>query len=305
MRTISVVIPVYNNEESLYELNEQVSSVLMDLKTHAVEIVYVDDGSQDRSFDRLLLIKRENSLPTTIVKLAGNFGQKNAVLAGFSRANNELVATISADLQDPPGIIREMYKALGDGKIVIAERSSRGDSLGAKVASRITYFFMRLVNRDIPRRGFDCWMVDAKILNYLVSRNRGLAMIQANFFANGFKVDRITYKRNSRPFGKSGWMFRSKIQAFLEVFSLGMSSLARHMIIVGALLSIFALLMFSLILVSFFKGDSPFQGFTFLASSLTLFCSFLMITSGSTLTLLSQVLESQGSAETFVIDAVI
>ena len=102
IRSLTVIVPVYNNAESIEELNASLIDSLDQLIEVNCEIIYVDDGSSDDSFSSLVKIKSNNRIETKLIQLAGNFGQVNAILAGVDHAKNELITTISADLQDPP-----------------------------------------------------------------------------------------------------------------------------------------------------------------------------------------------------------
>ena len=304
-RSLSVVVPVYNNVESLDELNSSLIDSLNRLIDVKCEIIYVNDGSLDDSFNSLEKIKKSNSINTKLIQLAGNFGQVNAILAGVDNAKNELITTISADLQDPPEIIIEMHKSLGQkGRIVIAERESRDDSFLMSLASRITYGIMRVQNEKIPKRGFDCWMLDSKIANYVLNRSRMSSMRQMNFFDTGNEVHTISYRRRKRIHGKSGYKFSKKLQMFMEVISMSLGKLAIYLVTLGFAIALFSLFLFSMILYSYSQNKAPFQGFTLIVGLITLFGSFLMIAIGAVLVLILRQSEVQANQTHYVIEAI-
>jgi glycosyltransferase involved in cell wall biosynthesis len=289
-----VVVPVFNNSLSLDELNQSLTEALEGLRDTKCEIVYVDDGSLDDSLNKLEIIKKSNGIKTKLVQLAGNFGQVNAILAGVDFAENELVATISADLQDPPEIIVQMHESLGlKGRIAIAERETRDDSNLMSWASRIVYGIMRLQNKKIPKSGFDCWMMDLKIARYVLNKSRISDLRQMNFFNSGNEVFRISYKRRKRIYGKSGYKFSKKFQMFIEIIVMSLGNLASYLVIIGFAIALFTLFLFFLILYSYLQNKAPFQGFTLIAGLITLIGSFLLIALGAVLLIVSR----QGSGQ--------
>jgi len=304
-RSLSVIVPVYNNAGSIEELNISLIDSLNQLIGVNCEVIYVDDGSTDDSFTSLSKIKSDNRIETKLVKLAGNFGQVSAILAGVEHASNELIATISADLQDPPEIIIEMHKKLGEkGRIAIAERESRDDSLFISLASRMTYRIMRIQNKRIPKRGFDCWILDSKIAEYVLNKSRISAMRQMNFFDSGSEVHAISYRRRERIHGKSGYKFSKKLEMFIEVIAMSLGKLASYLVILGFAIALFSLCMFSLVLYAYSQNRAPFQGFTLIVGLITLFGSFLMIAMGAVLVLVLRQSEAQTGQKRYIIDEI-
>jgi len=303
--SIGVVIPVFNNSETLEGLISEISIALDVADMPQYELVFVDDGSTDTSLSRLIELKRESKCKIKIVKLAGNFGQVNAVIAGVRECQTKWIATISADLQDPPSIVREMYLATGGNKrIVIAERSSRGDGTIISMRSRIVYFLLRRINRNIPIGGFDCWMIDKKIAEFVLSRNGLSALRQLNFIDSGIPFSVVTYHRRKRLAGESGWTFRAKFRAFIQILGQSFAYTAKTLILVGSIITSFSLLMLLIVLYGYLFGNSPFSGFTLIVSLLILFGSFLITVICLMLSMLSSLLTNQKNYGEFVIDEI-
>lgn len=133
---ISAVIPLYNEEENIPELCRRLVDVL-DSMGARYEILFVDDGSTDGSYARLVEIKRENE-NIKIVKFRRNFGQTAAIHAGFDYAQGEIIATLDADLQNDPQDIPDMIMKLNDQDldVVCGWRYQRRDKLHKKIMSR-------------------------------------------------------------------------------------------------------------------------------------------------------------------------
>jgi undecaprenyl-phosphate 4-deoxy-4-formamido-L-arabinose transferase len=133
---LSVVIPVFNEEENIAALNERVRGAL-EATGRTWEVVYVDDGSRDRSLD-LLRGLAEADPRVAVVELAHNFGQHAAILAGFEQVRGEIVVTLDADLQNPPEEIGKLVATIEEGHDVAGGvRVDRHDSFARKLPSRI------------------------------------------------------------------------------------------------------------------------------------------------------------------------
>src|SRR5258706_1003335 len=124
---LSIVIPVYNEKESLSELVENIEKSLKDSK-HIFEYIFVDDGSSDGSFEALVRIKKHIKRASTIVRFRKNLGKSAALAVGFNRAKGEKIITIDADLQDDPKEILKLVRKLDDGyDMVVGWRVKRND----------------------------------------------------------------------------------------------------------------------------------------------------------------------------------
>jgi len=142
-KMISVVIPVYNEEESLPRLIDRLRPVMEGLK-RPYEVVFVDDGSRDRSLELLKKTVDEWS-QVKVVELTRNYGQHAAVFSGFSVSEGEIVVTMDADLQNPPEEIPKLLRAMeeGDYDVVGTVRRDRRDSLFRTLPSRVVNMIVR------------------------------------------------------------------------------------------------------------------------------------------------------------------
>src|SRR5262245_60579180 len=163
---LTIVVPVYFNEENLHDN----IPVLLDLQrlmpNVEVDLVFVDDGSGDNSFTVLRSFQEKHSGAITVVRLARNFGSMNAVLAGFNVAEGDCVAMLAADLQDPPDLLVEMYQHwLNGAKTVLAVRESREDPLKERVFAACYYSLLRrFALKNFPPKGFDFCLLDRQVI---------------------------------------------------------------------------------------------------------------------------------------------
>jgi glycosyltransferase involved in cell wall biosynthesis len=124
---LSVVVPIYNEEENINAFHSAIRSVMESMEEHW-EIVYVNDGSRDKSLSLLTDIQQRDPR-VTVVEFSRNFGHQAALTAGLQIAKGDAIMLMDGDFQDPPEVLPRMVKAWKDGaKVVIAERSSRAET---------------------------------------------------------------------------------------------------------------------------------------------------------------------------------
>jgi polyisoprenyl-phosphate glycosyltransferase len=218
-KTISVVVPVFSNQQSLPLLFEELQQVEMRLAELSLrlELIFVDDGSEDDSFTEMLQIRYRRP-ETKIVKLTRNFGEHLASKSGLHFVTGDCFAVLAADLQDPPDLLVESAaRWLAGSRFVICERKSREDSSASKAFSALYYKLLRMmVVPDYPKGGYDLALMDRAFLPYLVNSSKH-APIPLLAYSLGFVPDVIKYHRKRRAHGRSGWTFRKRLNAFLDV----------------------------------------------------------------------------------------
>lgn len=218
MKMISVVVPVYFNEGSLPDLFQELQSVedILATKDVGMEWIFIDDGSQDRSLQVLLELKRRRPA-TKVVKLTRNFGAVHASKAGLGMVTGEAFSVLAADLQDAPDLLVTMVdRWLAGAKYVIAERTDRRDPLVSRCFAWIYYRLIRwLVVPGYPRGGYDVALMDRAMLSHLKNSNKN---INPSLFAYwlGFKPEVIFYERRQRIHGQSRWTFSKRFKYFID-----------------------------------------------------------------------------------------
>jgi dolichol-phosphate mannosyltransferase len=214
---LSVIIPVYYNEASLEELYARVAKLADTHPSVDFEILFVDDGSGDRSYE---VIRRIASVDERVVavKLSRNFGSFNACLAGLTRVSGDCAVIISADLQDPPELIGEMYERWLEGnKVVMAVRARREESFFKVLFARMYYrVFRALVDNAMPRGGFDFVLIDRLVVDNLAAMREKNTTLMGLILWSGFKRVEIPYTRMRRKHGRSRWTLLKKINYFVD-----------------------------------------------------------------------------------------
>lgn len=220
-RVLSVIIPVYYNQETLPELYEELKKFETELHSRNVgmELIMINDGSGDDSLLELKKIKQVRPA-TKVISFTKNFGAIAASKAGFRVAAGDAFIVVSADLQDPISHVLTMVDHwLAGSKFVIAVREARDDPLLTKMFSYMYYKIVRwLVIKDYPRGGFDLMLATNAVLPYLNSQGRN---VNPNVFAYalGYRPTVISYKRIRRRHGKSRWTFRKKVNHFVNTLT--------------------------------------------------------------------------------------
>ncbi len=183
------------------------------------EIVLVDDGSLDSSYDKMKELQAKDK-HFKIMRLSRNFGAHTAILAGLSHCTGDAAVIIMADLQDPPEIILQMYEKYIQGNdVVLAVRKDREDGFITKCFSNSYYRLMRrFALKEMPYGGFDCFLIDRKVIEILKNMKEKNSSIGGQVLWCGFKTDKIFYVRRKRAKGKSKWTLSKKIKLFVDSF---------------------------------------------------------------------------------------
>lgn len=202
MLKFSVVIPVFNEEESLMVLHREVKKA-MDTFGSPYEIIYVDDGSTDSSLDILKEIKNKSD-NIRIISFKKNYGQSTALYAGFKKAEGEWIVTLDADLQNPPQEIVKLWRFASQADFITGVRRKRHDKLMRKVSSGMARFFRMIVLGDRTQdigcslRVFKREIVD--ILPFFRNFHRFFTYL---VFCLGKKVVEVDVSHQARLFGRS------------------------------------------------------------------------------------------------------
>jgi len=218
---ISIIIPVYNEEDNILPLYNKLKPVLKNLGEH--EIIFVDDGSTDRTFQRLIECA-ENDKKLKIVKFRRNFGQSVAISYGFDHAIGEIVITMDGDLQINPGDIPEMVEQIREGSdVVCGWRKQRKDPfLTKRVPSRVFNWLTSKMSgfkiHDIgtPFRAYRRETVK-DISGSLYGELHRYLPVLAGW--RGYKVSEIEVKHNPREHGKSKYGWSRLIRGFLDLLT--------------------------------------------------------------------------------------
>ncbi len=303
MSKISIVIPVYYNEDTLMDLYRDMKENILSGVIGEYELVFVDDGSGDNSWKIMNEIKAldEN---VHLVKLSRNFGEHAALLAGLSVCTGDCAVTKQADLQEDSTLIAEMYERWKQGyKVVLAVRRSR-DENAVKVFFANLYYAMvrKFVNKNMPVGGCDCYLIDRKVIEVLERLDEKNSSLTLQVLWAGFRTDKVYFDRKDREKGKSRWTFSKKFKLVLDSMMSFSYVPIRMMSYVGALFDLFALILLISVLVEYFTHGVPIIGWSSLMCMVLLSAGLILSMLGILGEYLWRTLDASRSRPPFIID---
>ncbi len=254
---ISIVTPVYFNEANLPDTIPKLLSLRNDFSRYRLELVFVDDGSGDRSLTVLLDYQREYPDIIKVVKLARNFGSMAAIQAGLAHATGDCIGIIAADLQDPPELFLQMVEYWEKGvKAIFAVRADREESWLQKLFSNFYYWAMRkFAIPCYPSGGFDFFLIDSQISREINNIHEKNTNIMSLTFWLGHEHVLLPYVRRKREKGESRWTMGKKIKLFIDSFVAFSYTPVRAMSTIGLLLAAGAFIYGIFVLISWaFSG---------------------------------------------------
>ncbi|TCL59359.1 dolichol-phosphate mannosyltransferase [Kineothrix alysoides] len=210
---LSIVIPVYYNEDNLQPLYDDMKQKIIDVINYDYEIVLVNDGSKDKSYEVMKkLVKVDSNIK--IISLSRNFGSHAAILCGLSKCTGDCAVVKAADLQEPTELILEMVESWNKGNnVVLAVRSGREEKKSQTLFSNLYYNLVRKTSLPaMPKGGFDVYLLDRKVINVLMALDERNSALTGQILWSGFKTEKVYYTRLAREIGTSRWTFKKKIR---------------------------------------------------------------------------------------------
>lgn len=302
MSKISIVVPVYYNEDTLMDLYQDMKTKILG-SIGEYELVFVDDGSGDDSWKIMNEIK-ELDEHVRLVKLSRNFGEHAALLAGLSVCTGDCAVTKQADLQEDSTLILEMYESWKKGnKVVLAVRRSR-DENAVKVFFANMYYAMvrKFVNKDMPVGGCDCYLIDRKVIEVLERLDEKNSSLTLQVLWTGFQTDMVYFDRRDREKGKSRWTFAKKFKLVLDSMMSFSYMPIRFMIGMGILFDIFALVLLISVLVEYFTKGVPILGWASLMCVILLGFGLILSMQGILGEYVWRTLDASRARPPFIID---
>ncbi|NVO86740.1 glycosyltransferase family 2 protein [Hymenobacter terrestris] len=219
MPIISVIIPCYFNESNIPVTSRELIANEVNFPSDVTfEYVYVDDGSGDGTLAALLTVRNSHPHNVKVVELAGNVGSYNAIVAGIAQATGDCMAIITADMQDPPALMVQMYTYWQQGfKLIIGNRQDREETGLQQVFAKVFHMLMKKIAlSNIPDGGFDFVFLDRQVAKHIITlqeRNSNLFYLMVWL---GYPYVNIPYVRRKREIGKSRWTLKKKAKLFID-----------------------------------------------------------------------------------------
>lgn len=272
MKKISVVIPMYFEEEVVNECYDRTKSVLEGLEKYEYEIIFVNDGSQDKTLEMLEEIAKDNK-NVKVISFSRNFGHQAAVTCGLKYTTGDAVAIMDADMQDPPEVILDMIKLWEAGnEVIYAKRKTRkGETRFKLFTAKMFYKVLNgLSDVEIPKDTGDFRLADKKVIDVINSLPEHNKFLRGLFSWVGFKQIPFEYERKERFAGKTKY----PLKKMLKLASDGITSFSTKPLKVLGALGIMSIIV-SIILLIYaiisyvFRLNSLTPGWTSLMVTIT------------------------------------
>lgn len=281
IKKLSIVIPVYFNEETLQLLYDDLKSKVFDVVDYDYELIMVNDGSTDNS----LQVMRDLALKDTHIhniSLSRNFGSHAALLCGLSESTGDCVCVKAADLQEPSELILQYVDKWEEGyNVIIATREGREEGKSQIAFANMYYWLVRKTALpNMPEKGFDNFAIDRKVVAVLKNLDEKNSAITGQILWSGFRTVQIPYVRKARTMGASRWTLKKKIRLVSDsLFSFSLLPI-KFITGVGVIAFIATLIWAAFILYAKFSGNIPVDGWTTSIIVQLLSFGIMMITIG-------------------------
>ncbi|MEM5948121.1 glycosyltransferase family 2 protein [Spirochaetia bacterium 38H-sp] len=278
---VSIIIPVFNEEEVLNELYKRITTV-MDSTKEDYELVFIDDGSSDNTYSMLKELHKKDRR-CKIIHFSRNFGHQIAITAGMDYCKGDAIVIIDADLQDPPELIPEMLEKWKQGaQIVHAKRKKRkGESIFKKATAAIFYRTLKaLTNVEIPVDVGDFRLMDKKVVQSLRSMRERNRFVRGLVSWTGYKQAEVTYIRDPRFAGTTKYPLKKMIRFALNGITSFSDKPLKIASLLGFLLSTAGFIYMLYVLYQKLFTTQVVQGWTTIVVLILVFNGFTLLSLG-------------------------
>ena len=279
-KKVSLVIPMYYEEEVANECYEKVSNVLKGLDKYDYEIIFVNDGSKDKTLEILEEVSKKDE-KAKIISFSRNFGHQAAVTAGLREVTGDAIVIIDADLQDPPELIPQMLELWEQGNEVIygKRKTRKGESAFKLLTAKMFYKTLNaLSDVEIPKDTGDFRLVDRKVVDVINSLPEHNKFLRGLFSWVGFKQKAYEYERQERFAGKTKY----PLKKMLKLASDGIISFSSKPIKLVGALGIISIIISIIILIYalisyIFQLNNLLAGWTSIMVAITFFAGVQLL----------------------------
>ena len=208
MKKISIIIPAYNEQESLPILYERLTKLMDSMENYQFEVLFINDGSKDKTIEIIKELRQKDER-ICYVDFARNFGKEIAMIAGLDYATGDCVVFMDADLQDPPELIPELVKYWEQGydDVYAKRRSRKGETWLKKFTSKMYYRFLQHVTKVEIQDTGDFRLLDKRCVNALKKLIESQRNTKSMFSWIGYKKKEVLYDRDPRVAGSTKWNY--------------------------------------------------------------------------------------------------
>ena len=305
MKKISIVIPVYNEEAVIETSYIKIKEVVEKIEEYDYELIFINDGSKDKSLSILEEISSRNE-KVKVISFARNFGHQAAVTAGIKYITGDAIVIIDADLQDPPELIPDMVKLWEDGNEVIygKRKKRKGESAFKLLTAKVFYKMLNaLSDVEIPKDTGDFRLVDRKVIDVINQMPEHNKFLRGLFSWVGFKQYAYEYERKERFAGKTKYPFKKMWKLATDgiiSFSTKPLKLVGGLGILTIILSI-GILIYSLVSY-YFKLNDLTPGWTSIMVAITLFSGVQLLSIWIISEYISRIYDETRNRPQYIID---
>jgi len=259
----SVIIPVYKNEASISRLLQTLEEINANLENQ-LEAVFVVDGSPDQSYALLKKGISELSFPAQLLAHSRNFGSFPAIRSGLMAARGDFFGVMAADLQEPPELLVEFFKALAADEcdVTIGTRIGRNDPFFSRFTSGLFWgIYRRLVMPEMPEGGVDVFGCNRLFREQLLKLEESRSSLIALIFWLGFRRKIVGYERQLRQEGQSAWTFRKKLDYMMDSIFAFTDYPIRLLMRIGSIGSVLLILLGIVVLFAKLSGTIDVPGY--------------------------------------------
>lgn len=265
MKKIDIVVPCYNEEACIRPLYEAVDKVFRGITDYSYRILYVNDGSRDKTLEKLREIHGEHPETADYISFSRNFGKEGAIYAGLSKSDGDLVVLMDADLQHPPELIPEMIKGIGEGYDCVGAR--RVDRNGEPpVRSAFSRLFYKIINKmtgmHLVQGGSDYRMMTRQMVDAMLQLQERERFTKGIMSWVGFETKWIEYQNVERIAGESKWSFFGLAKYAINGFIAFATAPLRAVIWLGSLITLGAFIYAIVTFISALKNGGERIGYT-------------------------------------------
>lgn len=268
---LSIIIPCYNEEESLscfYLEVQKITEILFNKYGLCSELIFIDDGSKDRTL-KLMRSFAEKDRKVKYISFSRNFGKESALLSGLKYARGNYVVVMDADMQDPPALLPKMFEMIKSGEydsIATRRQNRKGEP---PIRSFFARCFYKLINQisdaDIVDGARDFRLMNRKMVNAILSMEEYNRFSKGIFGWVGFKTKWLSFENVERIAGKTKWSFWNLLKYSIQGIVAFSTVPLMFAFVIGFLVLLIAFIMIIYILIEFFVFDNFIEGWAFLA----------------------------------------
>ena len=263
MKKVSLLIPAYNEEETIPLLYNELNKIIDEISGYEFEILIINDGSSDNTLNILRNLQQRDSR-INYISFSRNFGKETAMAAGFDYVTGDAAVILDADLQDPPELIKEMimYWEEGYDDVYAKRRSREGETWFKKFTSATFYKLLQKMTKiSIQEDTGDFRLLDRRAIESLKKLREKQRYTKGMFSWIGFNKKEILFDRKPRAAGKTKWNYLKLFNLALEGVTSFTTSPLRISTILGILVSIFSMVYMFIVLIKSLIWKDPVKGY--------------------------------------------